>query len=90
MNGPFDPLQSPPAVRRHDDEIVGPQLKALYQVDKERVYSIVREALEAQDGNVAAAAKQLSMGKRTLWTWIQSRPGVRAGLKNAKLHRVVE
>jgi len=73
-------------------EAQGARIRAIHEVDKDLARQIVRAALVAQDGNRAAAAKQLSIGRRTLWRWIREDgwDSIGVGLKNAKLGRVVE
>lgn len=69
----------------------GARIKAIQEIDKGLARRIVRAALEASRGSKTAAAKQLSIGKRTLWRWIDENNwhDIGAGLPNAKLGRIV-
>lgn len=68
----------------------GERVVAIEKVDKDLAKRIVRAALEAGRGSKTAAAKQLSIGKRTLWRWIDENDwtDIGRGLPNAKLGRI--
>jgi transcriptional regulator of acetoin/glycerol metabolism len=45
-------------------------LSAMWLTDRATARTIVLDALHAEKGNVAGAARRLKVGKRTLFRWI--------------------
>ncbi len=54
-------------------------LSALWMTDPATARTIVQDALDVEKGNVAAAARRLKVGKRTLFRWIVRYIAVKEG-----------
>lgn len=53
------------------------ELSSLWGVDAEMATEICKDALKAADGDVLKAANALGVTKRTLYRWMQERPGIK-------------